>query len=184
MELVVEFLFIFDALYHLLHLQNFLYTFYRLNNIQMQNNFLKQIPRMAEITLPTNYLNWKSKQFSLPINVNGAQIAKPIGRRDHEIFVDEPNYLLVRSDDANPHRLGITVFSFFFFFNLIVLSTNPHVVNPIFFRNTYILRNTHTHTDTYTIRVQLSFHFTNNNNNVVNLTYRKINVSRFILVGT
>ncbi|XP_031636645.1 uncharacterized protein LOC116349381 isoform X2 [Contarinia nasturtii] len=80
----------------------------RLNNIQVQNDFLKQIPRMAEITLPTNYLDWKSKQLSLPLNIRGAQITKPPGRRDRGITADEPtpHYVLVRSDDANPRHLG------------------------------------------------------------------------------
>ena len=88
----------------------------RLNNIQMQNDFLKQIPRMAEITLPTHYLDWKSKQLSLP-NIKGAQLTNPPGRRDHGFSsAEEPNYVLVRSDDANPRHLGITHHSFPFDF--------------------------------------------------------------------
>ncbi|XP_055304729.1 uncharacterized protein LOC129569660 isoform X3 [Sitodiplosis mosellana] len=79
----------------------------RLNNIQVQNKFLKQIPRMAEITLPTNYLDWKSKQLSLPVNVKGAQITSPPGRRDRGFTgAEEPHYMLVRSDDTDPRHLG------------------------------------------------------------------------------
>lgn len=64
---------------------------------------------MAEITLPTNYLDWKSKQLSLPFNIKGAQIVNSPGRRDRGFAgVEEPNYVLVRSDDANPRHLGIT----------------------------------------------------------------------------
>ncbi|XP_055304728.1 uncharacterized protein LOC129569660 isoform X2 [Sitodiplosis mosellana] len=79
----------------------------RLNNIQVQNKFLKQIPRMAEITLPTNYLDWKSKQLSLPVNVKGAQITSPPGRRDRGFTgAEEPHYMLVRSDDTDPRHLA------------------------------------------------------------------------------
>lgn len=63
---------------------------------------------MAEITLPTNYLDWKSKQLSLPLSVRGAQITNPPGRRDRSFTADEPNYVLLRSDDSNPRHLGIT----------------------------------------------------------------------------
>lgn len=83
----------------------------RLNNIQVQNDFLKQIPRMAEITLPTNYVDWKSKQLSLPINIKGAQITSPPGRRDRGFSgVEEPHYVLVRGDGggAEQRHLGIT----------------------------------------------------------------------------
>lgn len=84
----------------------------RLNNIQMQNDFLRQIPRMAEVTLPTNYLDWKSKQLSLP-NIKGAQLTSPPGRRDHGFTgAEEPHYVLVRSDDADPRHLGIPHHSF------------------------------------------------------------------------
>lgn len=63
---------------------------------------------MAEITLPTNYLDWKSRQLNLPFNVKGAQINRPLGRRDREFTADEPHYVLIRSDDTNAHNLGIT----------------------------------------------------------------------------
>lgn len=88
-------------------LHNIFFTPCRLNNARVQNEFLRQIPRMAEITVPTNYLDWKSKQLSLPINVRGAQITNSPGRRDRSFTAEEPNYVLVRGDDANPH-LGIT----------------------------------------------------------------------------
>lgn len=82
------------------HCSHFLH---RLNNIKMQNDFLKKFPRMAEITVPTNYLDWKSKQLSLPFDIKGLN-----GRRDQAFAAEEPHYLLVRSDDANPRHLGIT----------------------------------------------------------------------------
>lgn len=63
---------------------------------------------MAEITLPTNYLDWKTKQLSLPLNMRGAQITNSPGRSDRAFTADEPNYVLIRSDDANPRHLGIT----------------------------------------------------------------------------
>lgn len=95
-------------------LRFFFFTPSRLNNIQIQNDFLKQIPRMAEITLPTNYLDWKSKQLSLP-NIKGAQLTNT--RRDHGFSgAEEPNYVLVRSDDDDPRHLGITHHSFPFDF--------------------------------------------------------------------
>lgn len=73
---------------------------------------------MAEITLPTNYLDWKSKQLSLPLNIRGAQITKPTGRRDRGFHADEPtpHYVLVRSNDDNPLHLGITFLSILFHF--------------------------------------------------------------------
>lgn len=65
---------------------------------------------MAEITVPTNYLDWKSKQLNFPINVNGVQLTNVPGRRDRSFAADEPNYVLVRGEDASPHHLGITCY--------------------------------------------------------------------------
>lgn len=78
---------------------------FRFNNIQVQNKFLKQIPRLADITLPTNYLDWKSKQLSLPLNLK--DVARATGRHDRGFAADEPQYLLIRSDEENPSHLGI-----------------------------------------------------------------------------
>lgn len=70
----------------------------------MQNELMKQIPHMAQVTIPTNYLDWKSKQLTLPLK----SAANSVGRRDRAFTADEPNYVLVRSDDPNPRHLGIT----------------------------------------------------------------------------
>lgn len=65
----------------------------------MRQNVLDRIPQMGEITLPTNYLDWNSKQLNLP---------PPTKERNEwpSTSPRHPHYVLVRSDDANPQRLG------------------------------------------------------------------------------
>lgn len=62
---------------------------------------------MAEITLPTNFLDWKSKQLNLPSSVGFKKHGNSAGRREWPLLVDEPNYVIVRNDEAIPRLLGI-----------------------------------------------------------------------------
>lgn len=79
---------------------------YRLNSIRVQNDFLKQIPRMAEITVPTNYLDWKSKQLNLPTDVGINKNVNLSGRREGPLYAEEPNYVLLRTDELHPRHMG------------------------------------------------------------------------------
>lgn len=88
----------------------------------MQSDFLKKVPRMAEITLPTNFIDWKSKQLNLPSNVRLQNQGNSAGQREWPLLVDEPHYLIIRSDETKPRHLGTkffsikTAFSSFYFF--------------------------------------------------------------------
>lgn len=91
----------------------------------MRQNVLDRIPQMAEITVPTNYIDWKSRQLNLPSNTKEQNQWPANSPR-------EPHYVLVRSDEAVPQRLGelmmtflCFLFSFFFAANLFLLSLEP-----------------------------------------------------------
>lgn len=82
--------------------QKILFVRSRLNAAHMRQNVLERLPQMAEITLPTNYINWKSKQLILP----------PSTKQEHEWPATpprEPHYVLLRSDETTPQRLGKNV---------------------------------------------------------------------------
>lgn len=77
-----------------------------MSNVRTQHDFLKDIPRMAEITVPSHYIDWKSKQLSLPSNSGYFNNSNVMGRREWPLTVEEPHYVLVRTDEDNPRHLG------------------------------------------------------------------------------
>lgn len=97
---------------------------HRLNDVRVQHDFLKQIPRRAEITLPSSQIDWKSKELNLPTDVNIWNNLDLSGKREWPLLVEEPHYVLVRSDDDKTQHLGIKwnlIFSFFLVYNIFVL---------------------------------------------------------------
>lgn len=74
----------------------------------MQHDFLKQMPRMSEITLPTNFIDWSTKQLNIPSNFDSKNHGNSASRRVWPtLLVDEPHYVIIRSDEAKPRDLGI-----------------------------------------------------------------------------
>lgn len=75
----------------------------------MQHDFLKQIPRMGEIILPTNFIDWSTEQLNMPSNFFSKNHGNSAGQRKWPppLLVDEPQYVIIRNDEAKRRHLGI-----------------------------------------------------------------------------
>lgn len=97
----------------------------------MQHDFLKQIPRMAKITLPTNFIDWSTNQLNIPSNVHSKNHGNSAGRREWpSLLIDEPHYVIIRSDEAKPRHLGIIFTLNCVFFAHFVSLCTFHPINP------------------------------------------------------
>lgn len=94
---------IFSLIFFFFHFDR---SIFRLDNVDVKKDFLKQIPRMAEITVPSDFLDWKSKELNLPANQNLYNRMNLSGKLELPTVVNEPHYVLIRSDGENPQHLG------------------------------------------------------------------------------
>lgn len=62
---------------------------------------------MADITLPSHSLDWESNQLDLPSDPNIWSNLNLSGQLEWPLYVEEPHYVLIRSDAKDSHHLGI-----------------------------------------------------------------------------